>query len=126
MHTCAELGDLDAHFSHCEPSVRATFDAVLAAVAQLGPCEVLAERTRIALHARMSFAVFRPRRRWLRGHLVLAEAVDSTRFSTVQVFSRHNVLHEFRLDDPAHVDPEFCGWLAAAYDVGQQRHRGSA
>ena len=123
MHTCAPLGDLDRHFTGCDPSVRATFDAVLGHVEGLGPVEVLAERTRIALHARMSFAAFQPRRHWLRGHLVLAEAVRSPRFIEVQVFSRHNVLHLFRLDGPDDVDEEFRGWLSAAYDVGQQRHR---
>jgi hypothetical protein len=40
----------------------------------------------------------------------------------VQGFSRRNVLHEFRLEQPGDVDAEFRGWLAAAYDVGQQRH----
>ena len=74
-HTCAALGDLDRHFTRCDPSVRATFDRVLAALSQLGPVEVLPEKSRIALHVRMSFAAFTPRRRWLDGHLVLARSV---------------------------------------------------
>jgi hypothetical protein len=65
----------------------------------------------------------RPRRHWLRGHLVLADEVSSPRILEVQVFSRHNVLHTFRLDGPGDVDAEFRGWLSASYDVGQQRHR---
>ena len=126
VHTCAPLGDLERHFAGSDPTVRATFDAVIEAVEVLGPFEILPERTRIALHARMSFAAFRPRRRWLRGHLVLAAPVDSPRFLEVQTFSPHNVLHEFRLDQPADVDLEFRGWLAAAYDVGRQRHHRTA
>lgn len=126
VHTCAALGELDRHFEGCEPSVRATFDAVLAAVRELGPVEVLAEKTRIALHARMSFAALMPRRAWLRGHLVLARELHSPRFTAVHVFSRQNVLHEFRLDAVADVDEEFRGWLAEAYDVGQQRHHRTA
>jgi uncharacterized protein DUF5655 len=122
VHTCAALGDLDRHFVGADPVVRATFDAVVAAVEGLGPVQVLPERTRIALHTRMSFAALMPRRRWLRGHLVLADVVDSPRFAHVQVFSQHNVLHAFRLDAPVDVDEEFRGWLAAAYDVGRQRH----
>jgi hypothetical protein len=54
-----------------QPAVRATFDAVLAAVLALGPVEVLAEKSRIALQVRMSFAALMPRRHWLNGHLVL-------------------------------------------------------
>jgi hypothetical protein len=38
------------------------------------------------------------------------------------VFSRHNVLHAFRLHGPDEVDEQFRGWLAEAYDVGCQRH----
>lgn len=121
-HTCAELGDLDAHFARAIPTVRAIFDAILADVSRLGPFTVLPEKTRIALHARMSFAAFVPRRRWLNGHLVLARPVDSPRFLRVEEYSPRNVLHAFRLTSPGEVDAEFAGWLAEAYQVGTQRH----
>jgi Domain of unknown function (DUF5655) len=124
-HTCAVLGDLDGHFAGSAPEVRAAFDAVLAAVRALGPVEVLPEKTRIALHVRMSFAAFMPRRRWLNGHLVLARQVDSPRFSRVDVYSPRNVVHAFRLHSPADVDGQFAAWLGEAYDVGRQRHLGA-
>ena len=123
-HTCAPLGDLDQHFRGLDPRVRATFDAVLAAVALVGPVEVLAEKTRIALQVRMSFAAFMPRQRWLNGHLVLARRIDSARFSRVEVYSARNVLHAFRLTSPAEVDAQFSRWLAEAYQVGAQQHLG--
>jgi hypothetical protein len=122
-HTCAPLGDLDRHFAASAPHVRETFDRALAVVTRLGPVDVLAERTRIALHVRMSFAAFAPRRLWLTGHLVLAREVPSARFRKVEVFSPRNVLHAFRLDAPDDVDAEFAGWLAEAYRVGEQCHR---
>ena len=121
-HTCAPLGDLDRHFAGAEPAVRETFDRVLAVVSALGPVTVLPEKTRIALHVRMSFAALMPRRRWLNGHLVLARRVDSPRFVRVETFSPRNVLHEFRLSSPGEVDAELAGWLAEAYLVGQQHH----
>jgi hypothetical protein len=71
----------------------------------------------------MSFAAFVPRRRWLDGHLVLARAVESPRFTRVQVFSPHNVLHGLRLRAVDEVDDELAGWLREAYAVGEQRHR---
>lgn len=123
VHTCAPLGDLDAHFAACDASVRETFEAVVAAVRTLGPVEVLPQRTRIALHARMSFAAFQPRRRWLAGHLVLAAVVRSPRFHRLDSYSPGNVVHQFRLAAPAEVDAEFRGWLAAAYAVGRQDPR---
>ena len=121
-HTCAPLGEVDRHFDHSAPAVRAAFDRIVAVVEGFGPFEVLAERTRIALHVRMSFAAFTPRRRWLDGHLVLARRVDSERFRRVETYSPRNVLHAFRLTGPDQVDVEFVGWLGEAYAVGEQKH----
>jgi hypothetical protein len=123
-HTCAVLGDLDRHFLNTEPAVRAAFDRALDVVSALGPVEVLAEKTRIALHVRMSFAAFMPRRRWLDGHLVLARSVSDPRFRKVEVFSPRNVLHAFRLAGPSDVDAEFAEYLTEAYRTGEQRHLG--
>ena len=121
-HTCAPLGNLDRHFVGADPRVRAAFDRVLEVVASHGPVEVLAEKTRIALHARMSFAAFMPRRKWLDGHLVLARRVVDDRFRRVEVYSPRNVLHAFRLIGPDDVDEQFAGYLGEAYQVGLQRH----
>jgi len=120
-HACAPLADLDRHFAGKAPHVRATFDRILAVVTGLGPVEVLAERSRIALHVRMSFAAFMPRTRWLDGHLVLARRLDSPRFTKIEVYSPRNVLHAFRLTSADEVDEEFEAWLAEAYRVGEQR-----
>jgi hypothetical protein len=79
-------------------------------VTGLGPVSVLPEKTRIALHARMSFAAFTPHIRWLDGHVVLAERLQSP------------VLHAFHLREPAEVDDEFVDWITRAYAVGQQHH----
>jgi hypothetical protein len=121
-HTCAQLSDVDRHFVNAAAEVRSCFDQVLAVVSGLGPVEVLAEKTRIALHVRMSFAAFMPRRQWLDGHLILAREVHSPRFRKVEVYSPRNILHAFRLTGPEQVDAEFAGWLAEAYDVGCQKH----
>jgi len=121
-HTCAPLGALDARFQRCEPGVRETFDRVVAAVSAIGPVDVLPERTRIALHVRMSFAAFVPRVRWLDGHVILARRLDSPRFRRIEVYSPRNVLHAFRLAAPDEVDDEVVGWLSEAYAVGEQRH----
>jgi Domain of unknown function (DUF5655) len=120
--TCAALGDLDRHFEGTAPLVRATFERILAVVADLGSVSVLPEKTRIALHVRMSFAAFMPRRRWLGGHLVLPRRIDSARFRRIDEYSPRNIVHAFRLTSPADVDGEFAGWLAEAYRVGEQRH----
>jgi hypothetical protein len=121
-HTCRPLGDLDAHFAGKDHAVRETFDRILAVVRNLGPVEVLPEKTRIALHVRMSFAAFTPRLHWLDGHVVLAEQLESPRFTKVEVYSARNILHAFRLHTPADVDAEVTDWLTRAYTVGRQHH----
>jgi hypothetical protein len=73
----------------------------------------------------MSFAAFTVRRHWLDGHVVLARQVFSPRFRWIEVYSRANVVHAFRLARPDEVDEEVRAWLAEAYAVGRQRHRRS-
>jgi hypothetical protein len=121
-HTCAAPADLERHFAGTEPAVRETFERILAVVRTSGPVTVLPEKTRIALHVRMSFAALMPRRRWLNGHLVLARRVESPRFIRVETYSPRNVLHAFRLTAPAEVDDEFAALLGEAYRVGRQEH----
>jgi Domain of unknown function (DUF5655) len=122
-HTCAALRSVDSHFAGADAEVRQVFDAIVAITTALGPFEILAEKTRIAFHVRMSFAAFTVRRHWLDGHVVLARKVSSPRFRRVEVYSPSNVLHAFRLSRPDEVDDEVRAWLAEAYAVGQQQHR---
>jgi Domain of unknown function (DUF5655) len=122
-HTCSALGSLDSHFARADAEVRQVFDAVVASTTPLGPFDILAEKTRIAFHARMSFAAFTVRRHWLDGHVVLAREVSSPRFRRVEVYSPANVLHAFRLTQRDEVDDEVRAWLAEAYAVGLQQHR---
>lgn len=121
-HTCRAPVTLETHFARVAPSVRATYDAIVDHLTSLGPFEVRAQATRIAFHARMSFAVVTPRRRWLRGHLVLADVRTHPRITRVTTYSPRNHVHEFRLDGPVDVDADFRALLTAAYDVGCQRH----
>ncbi len=121
-HTCQPLGDLGRHFAGKDPVVRETFARLVAVVERIGPFSVLPEKTRIALHARMSFAALTPRMRWLDGHVVLARPLDSPRFRRVEVYSPRNVVHTFRLSSPDEVDEEVAGWMRLAYAVGVQQH----
>lgn len=121
-HACAPPGNLDDHFEGKSPVVREIFDRIVAVVTEMGPVEIIPQKSRIALHARVSFAVFVPRTRWLNGHLVLAERVESPRFVRIESLSARNHVHSFRLHGVAEVDDEFVGWLRLAYEVGRQKH----
>ena len=123
VHSCVRLRILDEHFLKSPPEVRETFDRVARLLAEADPpVSVLAEKTRIAFHVRMSFAAFVPRRFSLDGHLILARQIVNPRWSRIEVFSPRNVLHGFRLLSPSEVDATFAGWLWEAYEVGCQRH----
>jgi hypothetical protein len=95
---------------------------VVAAIKAIGPVRVLPEKTRIAFQVRMSFAQATPRTRWLDGHVVLARRLEHPRFRSIQTISPRNHVHVFRLTSLADIDNEFRGWLAEAYQVGEQRH----
>jgi hypothetical protein len=117
---CAAPGNLDQHFEHTSRQVRATFNAVLAAVSGLGRVQVLAEKTRIALHVRMSFAAFIPRRRWHPlASALLIHASDTTRAS----FSGARSLTETRR--PAHKDHSGAAWKGSAGQPGWRHNGGS-
>jgi hypothetical protein len=120
-HACGRH-DLAHHFARKDPSIRALFDDVVAAIRAIGPVRVLPEKTRIAFQVRMSFAQITPRMKWLDGHLVLARRVEHPRFTRVETFSPRNHLHAFRLMSEADIDDELRAWLAEAYEVGAQKH----
>ena len=120
-HACARH-TLGSHFKNKSPQIRVLYRAVLDAIKEIGPVRVLPEKTRIAFQVRMSFAQLTPRQRWIDGHVILARRLDNPRFRKVQTFSPRNHMHVFRLTTIEQVDHEFRGWLAEAYQVGQQRH----
>lgn len=120
-HSCGRYS-LARHFEGKRPEIRKLFDAVVAAIRDVGPVRVLPEKTRIAFQVRMSFAQVTTRQRWLDGHVVLARRLESPRFRKIETFSPRNHLHVFRLSDISEIDDEFRAWLVEAYRVGEQRH----
>jgi hypothetical protein len=120
-HTCGRW-TLAHHLDGRSAEIVEIVERVFAAARALGPVDVIAEKTRIALAARMSFAALMVRTRWVDGHVVLARRLEAPRFRRVETFSARNHLHAFRLRAPAEVDDEFAAWLAEAYQVGLQHH----
>jgi len=120
-HTCGRAG-LGPHLEgKPDPVVRA-FERFRLEVLRCGPMTMIPERTRVAFHTRMSFAVLTPRMRYLRGHLILPSTVRSRRFDRTERVGRRAVVHAFRLEEPEEIDEQFSGWIARAYLVGLQRH----
>jgi len=124
-HSCGKF-ELEPLFARCEPSVRQLFDRFLALARENGPVEVIPQKSRIALQVRMRFAALMPQKRALKGHLVLGRRHDLPRFEKVETYSPRNYLHVFRLASEDELDAEFKALLKEAYDVGRQRHLGTA
>ena len=122
MHTC-ERGSLEAHFAGKPAAIRELYDRFVELIeTRCGPVEVLPEKTRIAFHVRMSFAMVVPRRGWLDGHVVLDRIVESRHVRKVETYGPRSHVHRFRIADLADLDAEFLALLRAAYAVGEQRH----
>ena len=119
-HTCG-LHSLESHFRGKTPEIRALYDAFVAMLGECGPVTVLPEKTRIAFHARMSFAQVTPKQRWIDGHFVLARAVKDPAFRKVETFSPRNHVHHFRLHRMGDVG-KLRRFAAEAYAVGRQEH----
>lgn len=103
--------------------MRELFDAFVARLRERGPFEILPEKTRIAFHVRMSFAVLSARRSYLVGHLVLAQRIEDPRFTKIESLSPRNHVHSFRISTLPDVE-KLDDFLSQAYAVGEQKHLG--
>jgi hypothetical protein len=121
-HTCRALGTVEDHLAGKPPTVVATYRAYEAMVRSLGEVDVLAEKTRIAFHRRMSFAGAVVLSDRVRASVVLAERRDSPRFTRVETYSPRNHVHTWEMRSPEEVDDQVRTWLEAAFAVGEQRH----
>jgi hypothetical protein len=120
-HFCGRH-DLESHFAGKSEIARRLFDDFVLLVRGIGAVVVLAEKSRIAFQARMSFAALMVRKRHLVGHLVLARRLEHPRFTRIDTISPRNHVHHFRLERPEDLDPQFACWVREAYAVGEQKH----
>jgi hypothetical protein len=125
-HSC-QVRELDERFEHCAPNVRATFDALLAAVSVNGNLVVNATKTRITFQGRMRFAgVQQPRRGHLAARFLLTRPVRHPRIRRVDYIPPYFFDHHLRLESPADVDATLRRWLAESWRIGQQEHVGTS
>ena len=89
--------------------------------ADVGPVSVPSEKTRIALHVRMSFAAFMPRRDWLSGQRVLARRIDRPVSEKSRCTRREMCCARSGCILRSGLTPRFSSWLKEAYRVGEQR-----
>src|SRR5207245_3083072 len=110
------LGSVEDHPAGKAEHVIATYRAFEAMVHSIGPVDVLAEKTRIAFHLRMSFAGAVILSDRVRPGVVLPERQADPRFARVDTYSPRNHVHTWEMRSPEQVDHQVRTWLEAAYE----------
>lgn len=105
------------HFTSKEPTVRATYDAILKAAKQLGPMKEEAKKTSIHLVRKSAFAGIATRKSALILTLKSTTDLASPRIIRREQASAARWHLEVRLDSPSAVDAELKSWLRSAYQI---------
>lgn len=120
-HSCSNY-PLEYHFEGREPRVRLIFDRFLEVIETCGRVEVIPQKTRIAIQARVRFAGCVVRNKWLLADLWLTRRVSHARLQRVDKFGHRSYGHRFRLDAPTDIDADFKALVKEAYSVGLREH----
>jgi Domain of unknown function (DUF5655) len=107
-----------ALFAGGDPAVQATYDRLLAALHEIGPCTEEPKKTSIHLVRTTGFAGIHPRKRSLILNLRTDQPIQSARVAKVEQVSRNRYHNEIKLVQPEDVDAEVVGWLREAYALG--------
>ncbi len=119
-HACGRT-TLREHLAGKSPEVIAIYRRFARLVRTCRPVKIVPEKTRIAFQVRMSFAAVMLKKRWLDGHVVLAQRLEDPRFRAIQTISPGNHVHRFRIETADQLDDRVGQWLREAYAVGEQR-----
>jgi len=108
---------LAKHFENRLPSVRATYDEVLAAARGFGAVREEPKKTSIHLVNRSAFAGVVTRRDSLILTVKAETDIASERVIKREQASRNRWHLEIRLSSPDEVDPEVRDWLRRSYEL---------
>jgi hypothetical protein len=108
---------LQSHFRGREPHVAAIYAAILKAARNLGPVTEDPKKTSIHLVRKTAFAGVATQKSALILTLKSKTKLKSPRIRKQEQASANRWHLEVRLTQPTEVDPELCGWLAAAYEL---------
>ena len=116
MHSSASP-TVAQHFADRAPSVRATYDAVLAAARKLGPFEEDPKKTSIHLNRKTAFAGVATRKDALILTVKADKDLTGPRVVRREQTSASRWHVEVRLESPKDLDATVRGWLARAYEL---------
>ncbi len=109
------MGDVQAIFAGKDPEALATYRALTAALAGVGPFVEDPKKTSIHLNRKSAFAGVHPRKAAILLVIRTAGPIDSPRIRKLEKVSTNRWHNEMLLSAPAEVDPELLGWLGDAY-----------
>lgn len=120
-HSCSNY-DLSHHFDGTDPEVRRTYDRFVDAIEANGPVEVIPQKTRIAIMAKVRFAGCVVRRKWLLTTLWLTREAQHATLRRRETLGPSTCVHQFRLDRPEDIDDAFVELIHESYRVGLREH----
>ena len=122
-HSCVTV-PLDDLFAKSTPAARAAFDGFVALIERCGPVEVIGQKTRIVIMARVRFAGATVLRDRVRLNIALTRQLDAPWVERIETYlnGRWNA-HRFVARSPADLDaiPELASLVCEGYhDLGMQ------
>ena len=120
-HVCS-ITTVDDHLRDKSPDVVALFHAFVQAVQAAGPAAYTPVKGQVGFRGQKRiFAGVKLTMRGLEGYLDLPRRVESPRFRRIAPYTKRLFVHYFTLTASDQLDPEFCGWIEEAYQVGEGR-----
>ncbi len=119
-HSCGRFS-LKALFSRANPETLALARKYIAAVRSLGNVQVLPQKTRLVIVARVRFASIVPRRDHFIALFALQRRLRSARIDRIIDYGPGWQMHEVRIRSAADLDAELLKWLTESFRiVGKQ------
>ena len=117
MATVVNGHSVKDHFTNRQPTVKASYDAIVKAAEQFGPVKQEAKKTSIHLVRKTAFAGVATRQSVLILTLKSTSDLKSERVARREQVSASRWHVEVRIDSPQAVDAELKKWLKAAYEL---------
>jgi Domain of unknown function (DUF5655) len=119
-HSCGTF-TFDDLFTRTTDTVTDAARALISACQQFGDIQVLPQKTRLVLVARVRFSSLVPRKNSVIVGFALHRWIDHPRIEKTDDFGSRWRYHYVRMTDASGVDAELLGWMRESYDVVGQR-----
>ncbi len=109
---------VDALFAGKDQVVRATYDALLTMLRELGIFRVEPKKTSIHLVNKTGFAGVHPRKSYMYLNVRTQRPLEGQRIVKREQVSTSRYHNEVKLETPSDIDEELRAWLKESYELG--------